>query len=357
MKKILSIILASVLLLSFMVGCGGTTNSSTTDSTPPSSTTTPNTNTSTEEKTDPPATPALDYPTKPVELVVPFGSGGAHDMYSRAIAAVLPKYLGTSVNVNLVSGGSGTIGMDYAAKANNDGYTLVLSGTSPAVALLHTRDDLTYGLDSFEYISYINGSYNIIEVPADSPFNSLEELFDYAKAHPGELRYATSGVYSASHITTEAIADAVGLDLVHVPYDSGGASSTALVAGEVDFGILGITASRQLIESGMLKAFAITSPERDTGSLADIPTMAELGYDGNYYVNSRFIMAPKGTPEEIVDYVENACKQMCEDPEFIQLVADMGEYIEYKGSEDFYAWIEETYASLEDTMTRLASLQ
>ena len=348
-----TLLLVIAMLLSFSVACapGGSVPSTV----PAPASSTPGTQSPSEAPG--PSTPPLEYPEKPVELVVPFAAGGAHDMYSRAIASVLPKYLGTSVNVNLVGGGSGTIGMDYAAHANPDGYSLLLSGTSPAIAVLHTRDDLTYSLDSFEYISYINGSYNVIEVPASSPFNSLKELFDYAKEHPGELRYATSGVYSASHITTEAIADAVGLEFVHVPYDSGGASTTALVAGEVDFGILGITASRQLIESGMLKAFALTSPERDSGSLSDIPTMAELGYDGNYYVNSRFIMAPKGTPQEILDYVEDAVKQMCEDPDFIKLVEDMGEYVEYKGHEEFYTWVEESYTALKDTMERLAAAQ
>lgn len=350
-SKCITLLLVMTIILSFSTACAPRGSTPSPDPTPSE----PGTQAPSEDPG--PSTAPLKYPEKPVELVVPFAAGGAHDMYARAIASVLPKYLGAAVNVNLVGGGSGTIGMDYAAQAKPDGYSLLLSGTSPAIAVLHTRNDLTYGLDSFEYISYINGSYNVIEVPADSPFNSLQELFDYAKEHPGELRYATSGVYSASHITTEVIADAVGLEFVHVPYDSGGASTTALVAGEVDFGILGITASRQLIESGMLKAFALTSPERDGGSLSDIPTMAELGYDGNYYVNSRFIMAPKGTPQEILDYVENAVKQMCEDPDFIKLVEDMGEYVEYKGHEEFYAWVLESYDALEDTMKRLAAAQ
>ncbi|MEA5011237.1 MAG: tripartite tricarboxylate transporter substrate binding protein [Angelakisella sp.] len=338
--------LVLMLMVSFITGCTATT--------PPAST-----SQAASSETSSAETPAakLDYPTKPIELVVPFGAGGAHDLYSRVIAAVLPKYIGMPVNVNILSGGSGTIGSDYAAKAAPDGYTLMLTGPSPGIALLHTRDDLTYGIDSFDYIAYINGANSVIEVPANSPFKTLEELFAYAKENPGKLRYASSGVYSASHITTESIADDIGCEFVHVPYDSGGASSTAVLAGEVDFGILTITASRSLIEGGKLRALAVTTDERDTGTLKDVPTMKELGYDGIYFTNSRYLVAPKGVQPEILKYISDACSKMVEDPEFIELVKNMGEEVEYMNGEELKKWVDDNYKSLEPTMKRLAAKQ
>jgi len=164
-------------------------------------------------------------------------------------------------------------------------------------------------------------------------------------------------VYSASHITTEGIADRLGLEFVHVPYDSGGASATAVLTGEVDFGILTITASRQLVEGKMLKAFAVTTPERIKGSLSDIPTMKELGYDGVYFTNARYIVAPKGVPAEILEHIGEAFRKMCEDPAFIELVTKMGEEVEYMDAAGLKKWVDDNYAGLEPTMKRLAGKQ
>lgn len=293
------------------------------------------------------------YPSKPVELVVPFGAGGSIDMHSRAIVAVIPQYLGGPMVVSLKPGGSGAIGTEYVARSKPDGYTLLFGSSGPNTALHHVRD-LPYTREDFIPIAKINHSPNLFVVRADSPFQTMEDLIEYAKQNPGKVTYSSSGPFGSNHIPAEMFAEAAGLDLVHVPFDGGGPSLMAALGGQVDFGSVMPTQARPLVEAGKMRALAIMDTERDKGNLKDVPTLIELGYDATFAM-WRTVLAPKDTPEEVVTQLRDAFRQLVEDPTFIQMIEQMGETVMYKDGPDFQQEWDAEFVAQEPTLKRLAA--
>lgn len=295
------------------------------------------------------------YPAKPVELVVPFGPGGSHDLHSRAIVSVISQHLGGPMTVTLKAGGSGAVGSDYVAKAKPDGYTLLFGGSGPNTSLLHVRE-LPYKREDFTPIAKINHSPGVIVVPADSPFKTLEDLIKYAKENPGELRYSSSGPYGATHIPTEMLKAAAGVDIVHVPFDGGGPALMAMLGKQVDFTATMTTQTRPIVDAGKARALGISGAERDKGSLKDVPTFKELGYDAVYEMG-RFVLAPKDTPEPVVTQLREAFKNLMEDKTFQRLISNMGEEIFYLDGPELQKWWDAEYAAQEKVIKDLVAAE
>jgi len=251
---------------------------------------------------------AQDYPERPIHLIVPSAPGGPTDLPARLVAQILPG-LGQPAVVENRAGAGGALGARAVAGATPDGYTLLVGNTSvfavwPAVSASAGYDPAK----SFAPIAKLSESYQIVVVPAASPFKSMREVVAFAKANPGKLNVAHTGLGGLPHLTIELLKARAGIDVVGVPYKSGGESVTAVLGGQVDLTIEGITILLPLIRDGKLHALAVTSRAR-TPLAPDLPTMIEAGVPDYEVTTFNGVAAPAGTPDGIVQRLNAAINE------------------------------------------------
>ncbi|WP_343655876.1 tripartite tricarboxylate transporter substrate binding protein [Cupriavidus sp.] len=249
-----------------------------------------------------PAAQAADpWPNKPVTVIVPFPAGGGTDAFARPLTAQLSKQLGKQFVIDNRGGAGGTVGASLAAKAAPDGYTVFIGGAHHAIAPSFYKK-LDYDIEKdFVPITVIAQPPQVIVVnPSKVQANTLKDLIAYAKAHPGQLNYASAGNGSAHHLAGELFKLQTQTDLAHVPYKGAGPALSDLIAGQVDLMFDGLGSSAQHIRAGRIKALAVASKTR-SAAFPNVPTAAEAGVP-NYEVSTWYALwAPKGTPKEIVD--------------------------------------------------------
>jgi tripartite-type tricarboxylate transporter receptor subunit TctC len=278
------------------------------------------------------ATIAQDFPTKPITLIIPAGAGGSHDLTARAVMSVAHQYLGQPVVIELRPGGGGAIGSEEVAQAEPDGYTLLFGGpnwstTLPAV------EGRSRGPDDLDAVCRINYSPVMVAAHPDAPYDTFQDMIAWAKEHPGELVFGTAGPWSQADLTWKQISQITGIESRVVPHDGGGPSTTALLGHHVDVAINPTTTFFAYIQSGQLKPLAVLDDERDP-NFPDVPTAKELGVDVTYNL-WRGILAPKGTPQPIIQKLSDACKQMTEDKTVVALIGKLGDRIQYLSAEEF----------------------
>jgi tripartite-type tricarboxylate transporter receptor subunit TctC len=268
---------------------------------------------------------AQAYPTRPIRLVVPFPPGGAFDAVGRPWADRMKSLLGTMVVENIGGGGS-SLGASAAARAQPDGYTILLGGTQTHVneALLKSRPlyDPAKDLDPIAGVAaYFLG----IAVHPVVPVQTLKELIAYAKANPGKLSYAHAGVGTIQHLTGELFKSLTGTpEIVQVPYRGTGPAIADVVAGQVPIGIVGVTG--QVLEfdrSSKLRVLAVTSPTRLTVA-PELPTAAELGFPGMTVTGSIGLLAPARTPMVIIEQIAKATRMAVAEPAFQKMLNEAG---------------------------------
>jgi tripartite-type tricarboxylate transporter receptor subunit TctC len=248
------------------------------------------------------AAPALaqDYPSRPVRVVVPFSPGGAVDGPMRLIAEGMSKRIGQAVVVENKPGAGATIGSDLVSKAAPDGYTLLLASQTNAISA-SLYPDLSFDpVEDFTPISLIAREPGVVVVHPSLPVHNLQELIAYAKAHPGELDYASSGNGSGQHLFAALLCSMTGIKMNHVPYRGSGQATADLLAGQVKVAIPGTAGMVGHIRSGRLRALAVTGATRSP-QLPDVPTMAEAGVPGYEAYVWMGLLAPKNTPATIVE--------------------------------------------------------
>ena len=268
---------------------------------------------------------AQAYPTRAIRLVIPFPPGGAFDAVGRPWAEKMKPLLGTVVVEN-IGGGGASIGAAAVARAQPDGYTILLGGTLPHVneALLKSRPlyDPAKDLDP---IASIAANVLCIAVHPSVPVRTLEELIAYAKANPGKLSYGHAGVGSIQHLTGELFKSLAGTPgIVDVPYRGTGPLVTDLIGGQVPMGTPGVTG--QVLEfhrSGKLRILAVTSPTRLIAA-PELPTAAELGFPGMTVRGSIGLLAPAGTPIGIIEQIAQATRTAVAEPAFQRMLIDAG---------------------------------
>lgn len=312
-KKSLVLVLVFILALGLLAGCGG----------------------GGEEGAE------VEYPTKPITLIVPWNAGGDTDAVWRTVGKYLEEELGQTIVIQNMGGGSGSVGAQQALQAEADGYTLLAGHDSIALSYVTGKTDFSYA--DFAPIALMTSNPEIVATVTGSEFTSMDQVISYAKEHPGELTFGAS-LGSTSHYTPAAIEAATGIDFNIVGYEGTADRMTAVLGGHIDFGGVSIPAAKEYLAANKMILLGIGSEERDP-NLPDVPTLKEQGIDVISRTN-RGLFAPKETPEEIIQILRTALKNVSENPDFQADIEKLGTYVEYKG-DDYPTWLEENQAEMD----------
>jgi tripartite-type tricarboxylate transporter receptor subunit TctC len=273
------------------------------------------------------AAPAFaEFPDKPVTIVVPFAAGGPTDKVARDLAEAMRKPLGgQSIIIENTAGAGGTIATNKVAKSPNDGYTLLLHhiGISTAPSLYRTLPYKT--LDDFEYLGMINEVPMTLVGRPSLPANNYAELAKWIDANKGKINLANAGLGAASHLCGLLFQSALKVEMTTVPYKGTGPAMTDLIGGQVDIMCDQTTNTTGQIESGKVKAYAVTTTKRlTTSALKNLPTLEEAGVKGFNVSVWHGLYAPKGTPKAVVDKINAALRAALKDPDFIKREEQLG---------------------------------
>ncbi len=263
------------------------------------------------------------FPEKAIRIVVPFSPGGGTDLVARTLGNEMSKELGVPVVVENKPGASTVIGTDTVAKSTPDGYTLVLSTIAHAVNP-SMMAKLPYDTDKdFAPVMLVARSPNVLVVKPESPYKTVQDILAVARANPGKLTFASQGNGTSAHLAGELFKHMGQVDLVHVPYRGAGPALTDLLGGQVDMMFGTAAAVGGFVESGKLRAIAVTTAERSPAH-PDLPTVAEAGLPG-YVADSWYgIYAPAGTPPEVIAKLNAAAKKAAESAIFRERVQSEG---------------------------------
>jgi len=239
------------------------------------------------------------FPNQPIRMISPFPPGGSVDITARLIAEPMAAQLGGKIVIENRSGASGNIGMEQAARAKPDGYTIVLN-TIPLVTNQSLFDKLTWDpIKDFAPIGMVATQPHVLVVPAKVEAKNVADLLKLARANPGRLSYASAGVGTTFHFCGEMFKDETHTFILHVPYRGGGPALVDTLAGQVDMSFPTLAAALPHVKSGALRALAVTDSRR-ASLLPDVPTMQEAGVKGFQFTQWLALLAPAGTPPEVV---------------------------------------------------------
>lgn len=263
------------------------------------------------------------YPDKPIRWIVPSGAGGASDATVRIVANELQQRLGQPFVVENRPGASGIIGLDAVAKSRPDGYTIGAAALSSIATGTLVAKNLPFEPKrAFAPIAMLTTQPNLLGVPASLPVKSVKELISYSHAQSAPIFYGSNGNGSSLHVATELFRSATGLRATHVPYKSTPAAETDLMGGQIHMLIDNFATMAPNVQSGRLRALAITGPKRSP-LLPDVPTMAEAGVPGAEMLTWLGVVGPAGIPAEIVKKLNSEINAVLSDPSVVKKLADL----------------------------------
>ena len=266
---------------------------------------------------------AQNYPSRPVRLIVGFAPGGGVDINARLLAPKLSEYLGQQVVVENVPGAGTNIANERVARAAPDGYTLLINTAAVAINMSLYRNLPFDTLRDFVPVSVFSQSPNVLVVNAKLPAQNVKELVAMARSSPGKLNYSSAGVGTTQHLAAELFKLRTGTFIVHIPYKGTAPSMTALIAGEVDLSFANIPSIQGHLKSGRLRALAATASRRDP-QLPEVPTMKEAGVAGVEVVVWYGVLAPAGTPREIVQKLSEGIQRATRDADVRKRMLEQG---------------------------------
>jgi tripartite-type tricarboxylate transporter receptor subunit TctC len=292
------------------------------------------------------------YPARPIVLYVPWPAGVGSDATMRGFARVAAKYLKQSVVVENVPGASGTLGPVRMSHAKPDGYTL--SQIPAGIFRLPAMQKVDWDpLKDFSYIARFGGYQGAIVVRADSPFKTMADVVAYAKAHPGEVSYGSSGVGTGNHLNLAAFALKTGVNLTHIPYKGSAESLNALLGGHVM--VVSSESAGSFVDGGKMRVLGIPGGKR-LPRWPGIPTLKEQGYD--VVTGSPFGWAgPAGMDPKIVAYLDGITRQVCEDPEFIEVMQRFDQLVEYQNTAEYKAYAQQELKDSQQLIEALGLVQ
>jgi tripartite-type tricarboxylate transporter receptor subunit TctC len=264
---------------------------------------------------------AQNYPTRPVRLIAPFPPGGSIDITARLIGQWLSERLGQQIVVENRSGAGGNTGSETALNSPPDGYTLLLCSVANAISA-GLYDKLNYNITDIAPVAAISRAPNVMVVHPSVPAQTVPEFISYARANPGKINMASSGVGTSIHLSGELFKLVAGVDMQHVPYRGSGPMLTDLLAGQVQVAFDNLQPSIPHIKAGKLRALAVTTATRSE-ALPDLPTIGDFvpGYEASTWNG---VCAPKNTPAEIVDRLNREINAGLADPKLKARLADAG---------------------------------
>ena len=279
---------------------------------------------------------AQSWPARPIHIIVPYAAGGAMDLTTRSLGAVMTESLGQSVVVENRTGAGGLVGTDYVAKAAPDGYTLLMYADVNVIApFVYKKLNHDPIKDFAPITNAIFGTHLIVGHPAVKA-NSLKELIELAKREPGRLAFGSPGTATPQHLAGELFKQQAGkLDIQHVPYRGGGQLIVDLVAGQVPLGLIGLPPTLPHIKAGKLKVFAVTARKRSP-SLPDVPTVEEAGLAGYETIQWFGPVAPAGTPKPVIDRLFAEFTKGLRNPAVVQRLAGAGLEVAPSASPEAY---------------------
>lgn len=284
------------------------------------------------------ASAADSYPTRPVRMIVPYAPGGNADIQARYMAERLTAVLGKQFVVDNRGGANGMIGMELAARAPADGYTIMLVASGFAVNPSLFPKVPYDVLKDFEPISLIGETPLLVVANPSLRANSVKELLALAKSKPGDLNFGSSGIGSPAHLSGALLQMMTGVNIVHVPHKGTAAVNVAVMSGQIQLAFPSITSALPHVKAGKLKALAITVKSRSLLA-PDIPSMHEAGVPGYEASIWNALLAPAGTPKPIVNRLNQAVVQTLKSPQARERYARVGAEIRYNSPEEFRAFI------------------
>jgi tripartite-type tricarboxylate transporter receptor subunit TctC len=286
---------------------------------------------------------AQAWPTKPVKMVVPFAAGGATDVVARLLAQKLGEAWGQSVIVENRAGAGGNIGADAVAKSPGDGYTLLMASGSIVTANPHMYKAMPFdAARDLVAITNVASGPQVIAVSMNVPAKDLKELVALAKAQPKAVNFGSAGIGTQTHLAAENFAHSAGVDLTHVPYKGESAAITDLIGGQIQMVTPNLGAAIAFIQQGKIRALAITSRERSP-QLPDVPSASEVlpGFENAGWFG---LMAPAGTPREVIERIHRDSARILLSDEFRAKLAQQGMVPVANSPADFAAAIREESA-------------
>ena len=290
-----------------------------------------------------PAPAAADaYPSRPVHLIVPFPPGGSVDVVARLTGPKLAESLGQPVVIENLSGAGGNIATERVARARSDGYTLIIH-TIPFVANAHLYARVPYdALADFVPVSMLSASPSLVVVHPAQTARSVAELLQQARARPGALNYAGSGTGTNPHIAGELFNLLSSVDMMAIQFKGGDPALVGLAGGEPGIGFPNISEVLPFVTAGRLRALAVTSANRSP-ALPHLPTVAEAGVPGYEFTTWHGVLAPKGTPKEVVALVNDKLRQLLRSPEMVQRFSQLGLDIVASSPDEFGTHLKSEY--------------
>lgn len=270
-----------------------------------------------------PATADDSYPNRPIHLVVPFAPGGGADLNARRIAQPLAEYLKQTIVIENIPGAGGTLGANRVARSTPDGYTLLYTTPGQQMTAPYLIENLPYdAFKSLRAVSHLTAGTNVLVVHKEFPVDSVQALIDYAREHPGEVNFASSGIGSTSHLAGELFKKLADIDIVHVPYRGTGPAAADVVGGRVQMSIDTLSVYLPHIKSGAVRALGVSTLEPNPIA-PQIPPIAQTlpGFEASP-VN--YLTAPGDTPDEIVNRLSEAIHAIAAAPQLQEMFASTG---------------------------------
>jgi tripartite-type tricarboxylate transporter receptor subunit TctC len=290
---------------------------------------------------------AQDFPTKPINLVIPYGAGGASDLAARAFINTAKQHLGQPVVIQIRAGGGGAVGSESVAQAKPDGYTLLMGHTN-CNTVMPAVQKRSKGPDDLATVAMVGTSDSVYWVLSSSPFKTIKDVIAWAKANPDKLTFGNAGAWGVTDFGWRWLEKRAGFTSRNTSFPGGAEALVALLGGHIQVTRLSLPQSLPHMRAGTIRPLAIPAPTRHE-DLPNVPTMREEGYDIGLAGSWKGILAPKAIPRPSIDKLAAGFKKMMDDKQAIAALKQLGDTFDYKGPEEFEKhWREEfrIYAEL-----------
>jgi tripartite-type tricarboxylate transporter receptor subunit TctC len=304
------------------------------------------------------STLAIGQSSQPLTLIVPLAPGGIADITARPLAIPLARELHQPVVVENRVGAGGAVGMAYAARQKPDGNTLLMALSS--IVVIPEADKVmgrppSYTMSQFTPVALVSADPTVLIVRANSPWRTTADLIRDAKARPGKISVSSSGLYGTTHVAQSMLWQAAGVDMLHVPYNGGGPSMTALLAGQVDVTAQAPGTVMPHLKAGTVRLLGSWGGER-LKQLPDVPTFKEQGFDVEFYIWSA-LFAPAGVPAARMEQLRAAARKSVQDPGFVSAMATMNTPIQYLEGAEFERFLAQDQARLARVVKAMGKLE